>query len=156
MSCNRYNILEMHCYSALRAVCVYYSRHLTITNNIPAHALSCLIVNIKNLSPIFACNICTELQKIDGLQRENKQLKKSVYDLSVRYDILAAEKSGASARGTPRPFDLDLIFANNNTSEADTEIGLLDEPITTTRLDVKGTSAFCSVECFLLLLLSPF
>lgn len=55
-------------------------------------------------------------QKIDGLQRENKQLKKSIYDLSVRYDNLAAEKSIHNGRaGGPKmqPFDLDAIFATS-------------------------------------------
>eukprot|EP01134_Creolimax_fragrantissima_P007336 CFRG7336T1 len=39
-------------------------------------------------------------QKIDSLQKENRLLKKSVYDLSVKYDLLNAEKSRTNGHHT--------------------------------------------------------
>lgn len=44
--------------------------------------------------------------KLDVLERENKDLKKSIYDLSVRYDMLMSQ-TGKTAK---QPFNIDSIF----------------------------------------------
>jgi hypothetical protein len=46
--------------------------------------------------------------KLDVLERENKDLKKSIYDLSVRYDMLM-HQIGKTAK---QPFNIDSIFEN--------------------------------------------
>jgi hypothetical protein len=45
--------------------------------------------------------------KLDVLERENKDLKKSIYDLSVRYDMLMHQIGK-----TAKPFNIDSIFEN--------------------------------------------
>jgi hypothetical protein len=45
--------------------------------------------------------------KLDVLERENKDLKKSIYDLSVRYDMLMHQMGK-----TAKPFNIESIFEN--------------------------------------------
>lgn len=45
--------------------------------------------------------------KLDVLERENKDLKKSIYDLSVRYDMLMHQIGK-----TAKPFNIDSMFEN--------------------------------------------
>lgn len=48
--------------------------------------------------------------KLDVLERENKDLKKSIYDLSVRYDMLMHQIGK-----TAKPFNIESIFESNIT-----------------------------------------
>lgn len=45
--------------------------------------------------------------KLDVLERENKDLKKSIYDLSVRYDMMMHQMGKTS-----KPFSIESIFEN--------------------------------------------
>ncbi len=49
--------------------------------------------------------------KLDVLERENKDLKKSIYDLSVRYDMLLYQFMGKNGK----PFNIESISDIYNT-----------------------------------------
>ncbi|KAK5578832.1 hypothetical protein RB653_008505 [Dictyostelium firmibasis] len=45
--------------------------------------------------------------KLDNYERENKDLKKSIYDLTARYDLVSHQLG----KGTQKPFNIDAVFA---------------------------------------------
>ncbi|KAM9988215.1 hypothetical protein ACTFIZ_003560 [Dictyostelium cf. discoideum] len=51
--------------------------------------------------------------KLDNCERENKDLKKSIYDLTIRYDMVSHQLG----KGTQKPFNIDAVFGAPQTPE---------------------------------------